>query len=207
MSVAKDMGFTKHDILKHYKRWLYVWACWASKPQKHQDILEIGPGNRTTVLRYCVNRGARVTAIDKRKKPKSFAGLGAKYLKKDFLSSRPGIYDTIYCISVFEHLVPKTRALFFSQVARSLKPGGKLYITTVQDQKVANGPNIAKQQGLIFEVPIKYMLEEKPGLKLLKSGKYTSAPKWTDESIIWKINGGSTRNKQWTEYCAVFERM
>lgn len=202
LKTGEEIGFSKDEILSHYKRWLYVWACHLSKPKKKEKVLEIGPGGTKAILRYCLNRGANVSAIDMRKPKKMYDKVN--FIQGDLFKSKLEKYNHIYCISVLEHIPPKLHDKFFKKIAESLLPGGKFYLSTVDRQRVLNGSkNIAMEKGLLYPVTIDYIFKPKE-ITLLNSGPYMRHPDWKDKDIIWKMNGGKEGNKQWTEYCCIF---
>jgi SAM-dependent methyltransferase len=63
--------------------------------------------------------------------PSLLARYGVTYLFGDLtaLPFRPSSFDVVTCVSVLEHMPPDTRAMGVRDMARVLKPGGRLILT------------------------------------------------------------------------------
>lgn len=63
--------------------------------------------------------------------PSLLARYGVTYLFGDLtaLPFRPSAFDVVTCVSVLEHMPPDTRAMGVRDMARVLKPGGRLILT------------------------------------------------------------------------------
>jgi SAM-dependent methyltransferase len=63
--------------------------------------------------------------------PALLARYGVTYLFGDLttLPFRPRSFDVVTCVSVLEHMPPDTRAMGVQEMARVLKPGGRLILT------------------------------------------------------------------------------
>jgi 2-polyprenyl-3-methyl-5-hydroxy-6-metoxy-1,4-benzoquinol methylase len=209
-AVAKELGFKHRDMQKHYKHWLYTWALWfANVNKKDLTIMDAGCGKCTTILKYCADKGATCYGVDMLPRPKVMKGI-AKYKQEDITrtSFESDTFDLIFCISVLEHIGGSILLdRYFAEAARILKPGGSLIVTTVDCQKVSfNKPNKALKLKQYYPVPMDYMLIPKVGLTAVPVGLEKKPPRWDDDTLYWRRHGGVDKNKQWTEYCAVFTK-
>ena len=209
MTVANSMKLSQENMVSNYKGWLYVWCVWSSQPKKGMRILDAGPGGKFFILKNCSEIGCDTHAIDLKKKSKKLKAVkNLKYISGNLFSTGyPSSYfDVIYNVSVLEHIELKNRGKFFKEMERILKPSGKLYVTTVDSQRVLTGVNEELKNGMYIPVPLEYMAKPKGSLFPIKTGDFIKSPSWEDNNVIWARHGGRKKNKQWTEFCTILEK-
>jgi cyclopropane fatty-acyl-phospholipid synthase-like methyltransferase len=151
-------------------------------------ILEAAPGGKHFILKYLSDEiGCKIYATDlvKRKRKLNVVN-NLNYTQGDLTKTvyKSNFFDVVYCISVVEHMTEKVRKEYYNEVVRILKPGGKLILSTLEDQKIfGEGPNEAILAGDIYFIP-KETFKNIPGLKLEKTGDYLKHPEFNDESIF-----------------------
>jgi SAM-dependent methyltransferase len=139
------------------RHWEYPWALERSGllKKKNQHVLDIAPDLTFPYSRFLENVGHRVTFIDLEKKQwsdKVFWGIDATHAVANFhvmdvrrMSFPDETFDTIFCISVLEHIVcptqdpyhPQLHQIFdplaaipaLKEMRRCLKTGGRLILT------------------------------------------------------------------------------
>ena len=116
------------------RRWEYGWAI-SQIFKAHSYILDIGSGYRPFTL-LLSDLGHTVTAVDNESWAihedlhRKLESKGIHYVKADaeqFLPFSKGAFDTIFCISVLEHI--KYPEKLIAEAMRVLEPGGKFIIT------------------------------------------------------------------------------
>jgi SAM-dependent methyltransferase len=100
-------------------------------------VLDLGCNNGNLSL-YLARAGCEVTGIDlaqnavdaARRSAEHYRLANARFQCLDFLTqwNEPAAFDLIFCWSVIEH-IPDDQA-FVNQIARALKPGGRLLLST-----------------------------------------------------------------------------
>jgi SAM-dependent methyltransferase len=141
IEVAKRMGYVhRHDPPKN---WDNVKALdWIMKrhPNKDAVIMDAGGIPASAFLPSLQNFGyKRLVALDlSNPEPAQYKG-DIVYKRGDITDTRyPDNYlDAVSCLSVIEHGVPLDK--FFAEMARVMKPGGSLVVSTdYWDEKVVN---------------------------------------------------------------------
>ncbi len=119
----------QHYLTSQYDsrlQWLSYWeqieAVCRFLPQKRGRILEIGPGNRT-VSGYLRKEGYHVTTVD-----------ADPVLQPDVVADvttlpNLGNFDLVLCCQVLEHLPFSEFETALSNLARMLRPGGRLILS------------------------------------------------------------------------------
>jgi len=109
------------------------------------DVLDIGCGNGVLSL-YCAKHGGQVLGIDISDKAAEASQIAAKNLGLSKLASFKAspledlrdtqAYDLVVLSEVIEHIPDDAAAM--AKIARILKPGGKVYITTPTSYALAH---------------------------------------------------------------------
>lgn len=93
------------------------------RQSRKRKIIDLGCGEGVLVKEYC-RKGFDITGLD--------LNFKSKYVKKGSLLNPKlpkNYYDIILCLDVIEHLHFHEQKLAVDNMARMLKPGGKLFIT------------------------------------------------------------------------------
>lgn len=115
------------------KRWEYPWALGRARLEPGARVLDVGCGASIFPV-YLAADGRRVTALDRDPPPR--LGKGARvrvdYLAGDLtaLPIADESQDAVFCISVIEHLPEPHIPAAMRELARVLRPGGPLLLTT-----------------------------------------------------------------------------
>ena len=133
------------------RRWEYPWAIISADIQAGQVVLDAGCGN-APLLPFLSRHGLKCFGVDKGVEHKNWRWRLAEHLgyvdiqgsskrvvrryKIAFrresitqMSFADGFFDRVFCISVLEHLPPRDRLKAVAEMARVLKPGGRLIVT------------------------------------------------------------------------------
>jgi glycosyltransferase involved in cell wall biosynthesis/ubiquinone/menaquinone biosynthesis C-methylase UbiE len=140
-------------------------------------VLDVGCGV-VPLCNWISARGHDVTALDPlaedieflvKNNLNEFYGSAVKYLttRAEHLPFSTGSFDVITCVSVLEHIVPGNDWLSLYEMARVLRPGGKLLITfdvsPVPTEEMGSGP---KQQLRGYTLPFTYQAAQHLSQKL-----------------------------------------
>lgn len=115
------------------KRWEYPWALERAQLRPGEAVLDAGCGASIFPV-YLASKGFPTTAVDVNT-PRRLAklhGVSIRYSEADLaeLPYRDESFDTIFCISVIEHLPAERIAGALAEMRRILRPGGRLLLTT-----------------------------------------------------------------------------
>jgi SAM-dependent methyltransferase len=136
-------NYTKHyarfhpDTAEHFAGTVEVFTRWL-KPHLHGRegaVLDVGCGRGYALAAL---RGLGITSvegIDTSSEQIAWAaerGLPAKLVQDtgEYLRRRPATYDTVLLMDVIEHVEPLDQRGLLGAIARALKPGGTLLLTT-----------------------------------------------------------------------------
>lgn len=115
------------------KRWEYPWALERAALEPGARILDVGAGDSILPV-YLAKHGHDVTAVDLGMDGSAAErhGVTIDYVAGDMtaLPLRSGAYDTVFCISVIEHLPDELVPRALGELRRVLRPGGQLLCTT-----------------------------------------------------------------------------
>lgn len=122
------------------KRWEYPWALEQASLKQGTRILDVGCGASIFPL-FLARRDYNIFAVDRDIPGRldSLHNLTVKYVRAD-LESLPfenESFDTLFCLSVLEHLPPERVSHSLSELWRVLTPRGSLMITTDFHRSVA----------------------------------------------------------------------
>jgi SAM-dependent methyltransferase len=173
-----DSLVAREDVsyLHSGKRWEYPWALDRARLRPGDRILDAGCGDSIFPV-YLAGLGHHVAAVDL-----DFSGtLGALhdvpvgYTRADLtgLPYRDGAFDTIFCISVIEHLPDAAITDAMAELRRVLRDGGRLLLTTdYHDDADAEiwydgpGPRFRVDWGIFDEARLRRRVVEAPGYRL-----------------------------------------
>lgn len=128
------------DGLYWSRQWEYAWAVQQAEPQKGARVLDVGCGTAPFLI-YLGQIGCKAYGSDPGNKGPDGLwgnedGFGAPHvieIRKEPMSAlswEDNSFDTVFCISVLEHIEsPKELESGIEEMARVLKLGGRLIIT------------------------------------------------------------------------------
>lgn len=108
------------DFVLNYLPPLYKW--------QQAEVLDVGATSSLFIYELA-RRGYRVYAIDKRPYQERIRTEWICFLQRDVTKTALSSMDFITCISVLEHIPLARQDLAINNMAKALKPGGKLLIT------------------------------------------------------------------------------
>jgi len=115
------------------KRWEYPWALERASLGKGSKVLDAGCGGSIFPI-YLAEIGHRVTACDISPPPRldRLHGASVGYACADLtaLPFEDRVFDTVFCISVIEHLSEERMPAALQELRRVLRDGGGLLLTT-----------------------------------------------------------------------------
>ncbi len=114
------------------KRWEYPWALDRLGQSNGVTVLDAGCGHSAFPV-YLRALGYHVVAVD-HSVPKGLSGgdPGLHYVRGDLRALGVAVesFDTVFCISVIEHLPARDVSAAMAELHRVARPGGKLLLTT-----------------------------------------------------------------------------
>jgi SAM-dependent methyltransferase len=123
----------KISYLHPSKQWEYPWALSRAGCTPGDSVLDAGCGASIFPV-YLARLGCRVIALDRGKAPRldRIHRTPFSYLRAEIteLPLGEGTFDTVFSISVIEHLDPPGAEKAMRELARVLRPGGRLLLTT-----------------------------------------------------------------------------
>ncbi|MBD3345183.1 MAG: methyltransferase domain-containing protein [Chitinivibrionales bacterium] len=115
------------------KRWEYPWALERAGLEPDMKVLDVGCGMSVFPL-YLHSIGCRVAALDWSfgKDMSQYIQRTLHYFRGDMgrLPFHKGSFDTVFCLSVIEHLSPSSIGRAMNELNRVLRPEGRLLLTT-----------------------------------------------------------------------------
>lgn len=130
------------------KRWEYPWALQRAKLNKNSAVLDAGSGMSVFPV-YLADQGHRVTAMDwDAPFDPAVAEEKVEFVRGDVCRPcfQDDTFDTVFCISVIEHLGTEAAQAALLGLRRVLKKGGRLLLTTdlcqdLNEQLYYEGPD------------------------------------------------------------------
>jgi len=125
------------------KVWEYPWAITREALPEGELVLDAGCGVSTLPI-YLATKGATVVALDSHPdwlameaRAARFHGAPVVPVQMDMRELRfpDGTFDRVYCISVLEHVPAEDQPRTVREMARVLRPGGRLYLTVDYDER------------------------------------------------------------------------
>ncbi len=114
------------------KRWEYPWAIISSGVRAGMKVLDAGCGNSIFPI-YLAKNGCDVTAADLKMDTRlaDIHGVGIHYHIGTItdLPFEDDSFDTVFCLSVLEHLPEHETAAAVRELVRVLRPTGKFVVT------------------------------------------------------------------------------
>lgn len=114
------------------KRWEYPWALERAQLSPGDRVLDAGCGASVFPV-FLARSGFRTAGLDLTEPgPPGGRSLGVGYVRGDLgrLPFAERSFDALFCISVIEHLPEDGATAALAELARVLRPGGRLLLTT-----------------------------------------------------------------------------
>lgn len=188
----KEYDEIAEDWERHRSRPISALALFIGEVKKTDVVLDAGCGNARNLVEIA-RRCKRIVGVDSSDNMLSFASkriAEARLQKKASLTEADlrelpfsdGEFDKVFCLAVLHHLPRKEQRKALRELARVLKPGGRLYVSVWnRDQrkfdgggKEVNGPwrtsdgrKVARYYYLFSDKEL-MLLAEKTGLKVEK---------------------------------------
>jgi SAM-dependent methyltransferase len=130
----KDLSSREElSFLHPSKEWEYPWALSRAGGLAGERVLDAGCGASIFPV-HLARAGCRVTGLDRGPAPRLdlVHGVGIDYLQAELggLPFAPGTFDTVFLISVIEHLEPDDAISAMRELAAVLRACGRLLLTT-----------------------------------------------------------------------------
>ncbi len=177
--VLAELDAVRQDLagshLHPSKRWEYPWALERAELAPDDRILDAGCG-ASVFPPYLARQGYRTEALDLVEPgPPGGGRLGVGYVRGDLerLPFSDGSFDVVFCISVLEHLAEEAMKGALGELARVLRPGGRLLLTTdfyadADAELWYRGPDgrFPVRWNVFDEARLRRMIRAAPGLRL-----------------------------------------
>lgn len=121
LSLPEFAAFNHSHALPHMRRWELPWALFASQLDNSMSLLDctINP----------VGFGERISSLYPHVLYRHWNPLQSGVFRLPF-GVPDGAFDRVFCINTLEHMVKRDRNALIADLARKLKPGGLLLLTS-----------------------------------------------------------------------------
>lgn len=179
-----DALASREDVsyLHPSKRWEYPWALERAGLAPGSRILDAGCGASIFPI-YLADQGHRVAAVDRDldERLDRRHGVSVDYLSADLnaLPFSESAFETIFCISVIEHLPRESLHTALEEMRRVLGKGGRLLLTTDYYKRAdaelwyeGAGRRFRVDWNVFDETALRQLIAGSPGLEIEGSMDY-----------------------------------